>query len=388
MASEPLIVDLDSEKRVESEADIADTQTGGNGEEESPKEAASPAHGQDASGNAAEAVNGTESEAPSAGGEKENENDAEDDQQDKHLTEKEQGNKAYRDGEYVTALTHWERSLRSCRYILAKKMLEEAGQKEIRELEKTLNLNMAIGNIKTKNYHEAIDYCDRVLEVDPANVKALFRKADALYQLTDYQEAIDILDALLLVDTGNPAGKQLKLKIQHDQAKYRTAQKKMGRAVVSGLGSDPRSVTPGTLAWYWRELKSFPGKTLSYITYLTLKGNLLAQLQKIPAAVASLCSKRAPQAPTHTPASGRKAPHASFIPPPPFSPSASPSLVSRSPKNKEMSPSIGSVSTDLPPPASTSSMRDYEDADIDDGRGLGIGRRNNKGRQADRSAGW
>ncbi|CEM32666.1 unnamed protein product [Vitrella brassicaformis CCMP3155] len=38
--------------------------------------------------------------------------------------------------------------------------------------------------------------------------------------LTDYEKAMNVVDALLLADKGNPAGEQLKLKIQHDQAKH------------------------------------------------------------------------------------------------------------------------------------------------------------------------
>ncbi|KAI8922885.1 hypothetical protein BC831DRAFT_473823 [Entophlyctis helioformis] len=59
---------------------------------------------------------------------------------------------------------------------------------------KACHSNMAACYIKTGNYAKAVVYCDKVLAVDATNIKAQFRKGQALYKLND----LDLAHACLL----------------------------------------------------------------------------------------------------------------------------------------------------------------------------------------------
>ena len=50
-----------------------------------------------------------------------------------------------------------------------------------KELNSQARLNIALCKLTTKEYDVAIDQCERVLDVEPANWKAAFRLATAMY---------------------------------------------------------------------------------------------------------------------------------------------------------------------------------------------------------------
>lgn len=53
------------------------------------------------------------------------------------------------------------------------------------EIETQGRLNIALCKLNTKDYDVAIDQCERVLDREPKNSKALFRLATALYERSD-----------------------------------------------------------------------------------------------------------------------------------------------------------------------------------------------------------
>ena len=63
------------------------------------------------------------------------------------------------------------------------------------------NKGVSLGNLH--KYDEAIQYFDKVLEIDPKNVDALNNKAAALIKLAKYDEAIQYLDKVLEIDPKN-----------------------------------------------------------------------------------------------------------------------------------------------------------------------------------------
>jgi len=69
-------------------------------------------------------------------------------------------------------------------------------------------LNSSLVNLKTNETSECIKNCERALEKDPKNVKALYRKAQALEQRKDYEEAIEVFKEVIAVDPGNKASLQ------------------------------------------------------------------------------------------------------------------------------------------------------------------------------------
>ena len=56
---------------------------------------------------------------------------------------------------------------------------------------------------------KAISCADKVLEVEPKNIKALYRRASAYKALKDYPTALKDLKLTLELDTENKAARQL-----------------------------------------------------------------------------------------------------------------------------------------------------------------------------------
>ncbi|KAJ3112466.1 cytochrome P450 monooxygenase 9 [Physocladia obscura] len=71
---------------------------------------------------------------------------------------------------------------------------------EISALKVSLNANLAASLLKTKDLNDAIDACDRVLEIDAVNVKALFRKGQAYAGLSAFEKAEETFKAALEVN--------------------------------------------------------------------------------------------------------------------------------------------------------------------------------------------
>uniref|UniRef100_A0A0K0DYD0 peptidylprolyl isomerase n=1 Tax=Strongyloides stercoralis TaxID=6248 RepID=A0A0K0DYD0_STRER len=66
-------------------------------------------------------------------------------------------------------------------------------------------LNAALVHLKSRSYAECIHQCDKVLEIDDKNVKALYRKGQAHQQRKDFDEAISVYNKVLEIEPHNTA---------------------------------------------------------------------------------------------------------------------------------------------------------------------------------------
>ncbi|KAI6199986.1 Peptidylprolyl isomerase [Aphelenchoides besseyi] len=69
-------------------------------------------------------------------------------------------------------------------------------------------LNCALVNLKQNETAECLKYCDKALEKQPKNVKALYRKAQALQQRKEFEEAIQTYSKVVEIDSSNKAATQ------------------------------------------------------------------------------------------------------------------------------------------------------------------------------------
>jgi len=69
-------------------------------------------------------------------------------------------------------------------------------------------LNCALVNMKQGETAESIKHCDKVLEKQPTNVKALYRKAQALQQRKEFNEAIETYNKVTEIEPNNKAASQ------------------------------------------------------------------------------------------------------------------------------------------------------------------------------------
>ncbi|KAG9089160.1 hypothetical protein FS749_001574 [Ceratobasidium sp. UAMH 11750] len=67
----------------------------------------------------------------------------------------------------------------------------------------TVMLNCAAANLKLKNWEEVLGSTSEVLEADPKSVKALFRSARALNELGEFEEALDCCNRALELEPHN-----------------------------------------------------------------------------------------------------------------------------------------------------------------------------------------
>lgn len=69
---------------------------------------------------------------------------------------------------------------------------------QAKDVKKTCSNNWAAVELKRKNYAEAAKQATKVLDMEPSNVKALYRRAQARMGLAEYVEAeVDIKAGLL-----------------------------------------------------------------------------------------------------------------------------------------------------------------------------------------------
>ena len=104
-------------------------------------------------------------------------------------------------------------------------------EKEIFSLQSTLMLNLAACQLKFQQYPLVVRNCTRVLSMEPENVKALYRRGQALTMMNDFDGAREDLTKAKKLEPSNRAiDEQLKLLESRQQAhdtKYKDALKTM-----------------------------------------------------------------------------------------------------------------------------------------------------------------
>lgn len=68
--------------------------------------------------------------------------------------------------------------------------------------------NISMCHLKLKDYPNAIKYCQKVLDIEPNNVKANFRIAEAYAGFHDYLNAISYFEKTLQIEPGNTSAKK------------------------------------------------------------------------------------------------------------------------------------------------------------------------------------
>ena len=63
-------------------------------------------------------------------------------------------------------------------------------------------------HLKLKDYSNAITYCQKVLDIEPDNLKANFRIAEAYAGYHDYQNAVSYFEKTLQIEPDNMSAKK------------------------------------------------------------------------------------------------------------------------------------------------------------------------------------
>ncbi|XP_014820655.1 PREDICTED: sperm-associated antigen 1 [Calidris pugnax] len=109
--------------------------------------------------------------------------------------EKEKGNEAFAIGDFAEAVTYYTRSI---------SVIPTAAAYN----------NKAQAEIKLQDWGGALQDCEKVLEMEPDNVKALIRHATVHNQLKNYQTAVEDLNRVLHIEPENTIAKKNLLEIE------------------------------------------------------------------------------------------------------------------------------------------------------------------------------
>nr|GME18553.1 Peptidyl-prolyl cis-trans isomerase FKBP65 [Ipomoea batatas] len=128
---------------------------------------------------------------------------------------KEQGNSWFKAGKYERASKRYEKAASFIEYDSS---FNDEEKQQTKVLKVACKLNNAACKLKLKDYENAVTLCTEVLEIDPRNVKALYRRAQAYMHLVELDLAeLDIKKALEI----DPDNRDVKLeyKVLKDKIK-------------------------------------------------------------------------------------------------------------------------------------------------------------------------
>ncbi|XP_023504536.2 sperm-associated antigen 1 isoform X1 [Equus caballus] len=111
--------------------------------------------------------------------------------------EKEKGNEAFNSGDYEEAVMYYTRSISVLPTIVAYN-------------------NRAQAEIKLQNWNSAFQDCEKVLELEPGNLKALLRRATTYKHQNKLQEAGEDLRKVLAVEPDNELAKKTLSEVERD----------------------------------------------------------------------------------------------------------------------------------------------------------------------------
>ncbi|XP_034389673.1 mitochondrial import receptor subunit TOM34 [Cyclopterus lumpus] len=115
----------------------------------------------------------------------------------KGQTLKEEGNALVKKGEHKKAIEKYSQSIKH------------------NPTEITTYTNRALCYLSVKQYRDAVRDCDEALVIDSGNIKALYRRAQALLELKDVKGCEDNLNTLLQVDPKNVAALKMMEDVQN-----------------------------------------------------------------------------------------------------------------------------------------------------------------------------
>ncbi|KAM6216589.1 sperm-associated antigen 1 [Rhynchocyon petersi] len=116
--------------------------------------------------------------------------------------EKEKGNEAFNSGDYEEAVMYYTRSLSVLPTVAAYN-------------------NRAQAEIKLQNWNSAFQDCEKVLELEPGNVKALLRRATTYKHQNKLQEAVEDLSKVLDVEPDNDLAKKILSEVEEELKNFK-----------------------------------------------------------------------------------------------------------------------------------------------------------------------
>merc|ERR1712107_883915 len=147
------------------------------------------------------------------------------------------GSALFKQGRTALALERYKKVVEMFWHIDSVK--DETMKTKAKDLKRVCELNEAACFLKVKEYAEAKKACDIVLKDQPNNVKAMFRKAQACYEMKDIQDCIRNLKHLIEIDAQNKEARALMKKAQVAQKEDDKKSKGLFTNMCKALGKGP-----------------------------------------------------------------------------------------------------------------------------------------------------
>lgn len=135
---------------------------------------------------------------------------------------KEKGTQYFKEGKYKQALVQYKRIVS---WLEHESGLLEEDEKKAKALQLAAHLNLAMCFLKLQEPNKALEHCDKSMELDASNEKALFRRGEALFGMNEFEKARDDFQKVLQLYPANKAAKnqvllcQKRIKEQHEKDK-------------------------------------------------------------------------------------------------------------------------------------------------------------------------
>lgn len=135
---------------------------------------------------------------------------------------KEKGTQYFKDGKYKQASVQYKRIVS---WLEHESGLSAEDEKKTKVLQLAAHLNLAMCFLKMQEPNQALENCDKALEMDAANEKALFRRGEALFSMKEFHRARDDFQRVTQLYPSNKAAKsqvmlcQKRIKEEHEKDK-------------------------------------------------------------------------------------------------------------------------------------------------------------------------
>ncbi|CAK6951128.1 peptidyl-prolyl cis-trans isomerase FKBP4 [Scomber scombrus] len=135
---------------------------------------------------------------------------------------KDKGTQYFKEGKYKQASVQYKRIVS---WLEHESGLSEEDEKKAKALRLAAYLNLAMCFLKLQEPSQALENCDKALELDASNEKAFFRRGEALCGLKEFDKARDDFQQVVQLYPANKAAKsqvilcQKHIKAQHEKDK-------------------------------------------------------------------------------------------------------------------------------------------------------------------------
>lgn len=111
--------------------------------------------------------------------------------------------------------------------------LSSEQQTEVDTVKVAILLNQALCQNKSDRWSDAIKTCEKVLKLEPTNVKALFRRGQAYHRSSEFEKATADFQAVLQHDPSNADARTQLAAVQKSVADHKAKEKRMFAGLFS-----------------------------------------------------------------------------------------------------------------------------------------------------------